>query len=412
MAGSCQGLGVGLFAVLAVLAVFAAGITAPVQAETTYWQLSHNLRAGFNDNYALSESSPRQVRRLSQNVAATLAYADERSRLSSRVQSTFQRFYGDDQGLSSAHSPLLDLQAAHQLSERSSFAADLSVGRDKTSADEFVENRFFSGLFLLANEDQDIRRDRYNTNLIVDHRLSEYWQASVFASSQALRYDDSRITNLIAYDYYSLGGRISHSVSERLSSFVQGSYSDYQPDPSGAYQARLNVVASQTLNLRLGLSYVPDESSQISGSFGFRESDYDFVNTGRNGRDNGGVLSFDYQKRWSQGVFNASYSRELSPSSDGVATDIDSFSLKLKRPWSAQLEPNLIAKFERERSDGFGGKDKDLWSLTALFNYRAAPAHQLSLGLRHRRIDERGGDHTGANILFFSWRWTGDKHWF
>jgi len=392
-------------------------------ADELYYRLSSQLSADYDNNYSLTKTNQRSVRKAGHRVEAEWGAESPNRLVSLSARNDFSTYRGDvttDEGikdLSSSNNQYYSGTFRWDLSETSTVSATADYQQDTTSADEFIE--LFGGL---VGTGRDLEKERQTLNLSLSHRwtISPIWQLVSDGSVMRLDYDDADNTALIAYDYWTMSASVYRLMTERFDLYSSLAFSRFRPKPSDTVIQEMNSVRSDTANVNVGLRWQLSETQSTDISLGYRESRFkrfSAMSSEERETDNGGVFTVNYLRAMESGDANLTLSRRLSPASDGRMTETDTLGLGWRYLASEKSEHRLgaNARRERERGSAAATMDESFQQLSYAFAYRIRPQHRLGVTVRYRWYEDGsnenstvGGRAEGAGLRL-TWSWSSRK---
>jgi len=284
---------------------------------------------------------------------------------------------------------------AHHDTELSRWQLEARFVRDTTLTSEVEDTGLLAG---------QRRREFGRINPSWSRRLGERTHLTFAYDLEDATFAGADPSGPLDHRYHLASTRIDHALDARQSVFAQLFGSRYQaPDLD---------VETDTVGLRLGARRRVLESLEATAFLGARRSDSSF-RSGRTSRDDDtvGVLAgASLLYKGERDVVDASYERDLFPSSGGQVQESDRVIVRWRRDLSPRLQFLLVGRLIVNDSDP-GPRirpERYLVSVEPQLRWRLTEALALEASYRYRRQhrDGRGSADSNAVVLYATYRWS------
>jgi hypothetical protein len=271
--------------------------------------------------------------------------------------------------------------------DRGEWANTVSYGYDTT----IISERGASGL-----TESNLPHERVVLTTKPSRRLSDVWTADATVAWSADDYDEGESVGLVDYDYTSIGGQLSYSMTERTSLGVGVSYGRLD------IPSRSDTTAQYAANVRVDTAINELWQASIGGG-PLRVVSGDVS-------DPGIGLSMNLQRRSETSSFSIDLSNDTIPDGRGTLSRRTVAAASFSRDLSSRLATELSANWVLTR-DALPAVGVDLgtvtyWNVTPVLRWRAAPTVSVSFSMtwsRQERENMTGDADAYRAALTLSW---------
>lgn len=225
----------------------------------------------------------------------------------------------------------------------------------------------------------------YSAHLNGYKEVSETTSLTVGVSHTEAKYGDVALTG---FSNQAAEVGLRHGVSESFTTNARLATAAFNPDGPGA--------SSKTHSISIGLAAMSGERFNWTIQYGMRHTVAATESNGSNG-------SLSMQWRGAENELSLVVSRQLSPSSVGSMSVVDS----VKGAWETQWGPNSKSSASLGVSKRHGALESEMAQATAAFIYEVSEVSNVRIYLQEKRVNQANSAVTATILgatLAYNWR--------
>lgn len=385
---------------VAVVAVFAAGLTLTSLAGAQQWRFQPEIGLGLEyDDNARLQTDPALVQEIDGyliDASLAIGYDTQRTsfeltpRLRSRVYDEIPDVDSDDQ--------FLDFDFNHvtlksEFGIRSSFNRESVRTAERADPDFDVDDPNEIPIDETGDTFSNERRERFHIAPQWSYKFTERTSLDLRASYTDVSYDESLVSFLVDYTDWRLEGALSRNLSERTRAYFGVGMRQFENE--------LGVNDVDGVGARVGIQSDISETTLVQAEIGYEETERSL--TGES--DGNFVANFNIVRRLETVSLLAQYRRDVAAGGNGRVTARDSLNFTLQKQFTERVTGDLgLRAFQTESIDdqAVNFQELDYAEFRAALNVALSRAFSVEGDYRHARR-ERGNAGEADSNAFILW---------
>ena len=392
--------------------IFGAFILLSSSANAAVWLIdpSVTLRHAYDDNYFLSSVSSLEdeVSTTTLNGELALRGKSERTEIETLLRLDKINYSGDDRNLEDRDNQVLGLSSSYRASEQNRLFFNARLFRDTLLRTEEIlvspEDVLNDDEVSIDPDDSDtdvnlvevnVRRTRLRINPRWAHKFSERTNGNLNFGYNDVSYSSDRGASLREFHNSSVGGQLSHRITERTSINESVNASFFRPDGGDDVD---------TYQASVGLAHDYTETFRVDFSIGGRYSEFDSSDPNVKDDDSGFVANIGATKVTERTRYRINLQRNVNPSGSGNQVETDRLILRMIHSITPQLQFDINARaFKTDSTGGVNNNsDREYISIQPALRWQFLPSWNTALSYQYREQDRDNGGSGDSNSAFIS----------